>query len=269
MQLQPEVQAKVRAYVSQKMPANEESSHAEVRSITVPISTFPPTAMVYNVTKTNVDKHDGDVNDESKPPIDVVSASIMAKVLEEREKERTTRNHSGMCMCSKSILRVDSETQTLDDVQLEDHNVQNSERPSKVLDYTNGHDKSHRHSGQHKHKYEKPSDPTMMKTHIIDISENQSSMRRCTSSKNLVKIQIDPEEASDDWYKLDGKSSKDLKNLESSRASWQDKEDIINKRLWKNNWNPSQNQQHKDLEYTCTEMNKIEGINDRVWKMNR
>lgn len=106
------MQAKVRTYIAQKGPACESKS-SDVRSITVPISTFPPTAMVYNVTRTNVPKYEDSTSDDPKPPVDVVSAAIMAKVLEDREKERIFARHCETCSCHRSILKVDSEVQTM------------------------------------------------------------------------------------------------------------------------------------------------------------
>nr|XP_012141868.1 PREDICTED: uncharacterized protein LOC100879966 isoform X1 [Megachile rotundata] len=109
--LPSEVQAKVRTYIAQKKRSND-AAPPDVKSITVPISTFPPTAMVYNVTKSAADKHSDDDSDESKPPVDIVSAAIMAKVLEDREKERIFGKHCDTCTCHRSILMVDAETQT-------------------------------------------------------------------------------------------------------------------------------------------------------------
>lgn len=110
------MQAKVRTYVAQKRGGalcNEGASPPDVKSITVPISTFPPTAMVYNVSKTNnVEKDSDDESDDTKPPVDIVSAAIMAKVLEERERERVFAKHCDTCTCHRSILTNDVETQT-------------------------------------------------------------------------------------------------------------------------------------------------------------
>ncbi|XP_014489464.1 PREDICTED: uncharacterized protein LOC106752343 [Dinoponera quadriceps] len=120
--LPSEVQAKVRTYVAQKrcpVDAAAQPTSSDVKSITVPISTFPPTAMVYNITKPTTEKHSDDDDtgggvggDECKPPVDVVSAAIMAKVLEDREKERIFAKHCDTCTCHRSILMVDAETQT-------------------------------------------------------------------------------------------------------------------------------------------------------------
>lgn len=111
LQLPSEVQAKVRTYVAQKR-CSADVAQPDVKSITVPISTFPPTAMVYNITKPTVEKHSDDDSDDSKPPVDMVSAAIMAKVLEDREKERIFAKHCDTCTCHRSILVVDAETQT-------------------------------------------------------------------------------------------------------------------------------------------------------------
>ncbi|XP_050460554.1 uncharacterized protein LOC126856251 isoform X1 [Cataglyphis hispanica] len=110
--LPSEVQAKVRTYVAQKRCSTQDVTQPDVKSITVPISTFPPTAMVYNITKPTVEKHSDDDSDEMKPPMDVVSATIMAKVLEDREKERIFAKHCNTCTCHRSILMVNAETQT-------------------------------------------------------------------------------------------------------------------------------------------------------------
>ncbi|KAG7201746.1 hypothetical protein KM043_004468 [Ampulex compressa] len=106
-----EVQAKVRTYVAQKRRSSDVTP-PDVKSITVPISTFPPTAMVYNITKPTTEKNSDDDTDDAKPPVDVVSAAIMAKVLEDREKERIFAKHCDTCTCHRSILMVDAETQT-------------------------------------------------------------------------------------------------------------------------------------------------------------
>ncbi|XP_025987403.1 uncharacterized protein LOC105197735 isoform X2 [Solenopsis invicta] len=110
--LPSEVQAKVRTYVAQKRCSTQDTTQPDVKSITVPISTFPPTAMVYNISKPTVEKHSDDDSDDSKPPMDIVSAAIMAKVLEDREKERIFAKHCDTCTCHRSILTVDTETQT-------------------------------------------------------------------------------------------------------------------------------------------------------------
>lgn len=81
----------------------------------MPISTFPPTAMVYSVNKypeespqsPNAVIHNGN---------DYVSAAIMAKVLEERSKERLNGKHLMKCHQCRNrrayVEYVDQETQT-------------------------------------------------------------------------------------------------------------------------------------------------------------
>ncbi|KAK2583767.1 hypothetical protein KPH14_009677 [Odynerus spinipes] len=111
--LPAEVQAQVRTYIAHKR-CSKDSPPPNMKSIIVPISTFPPTAMVYNVSKPGVEKHsDEDDIEEAKPPVDIVSAAIMAKVLEDREKERIFAKHCDTCTCHKSILLVDAECQTV------------------------------------------------------------------------------------------------------------------------------------------------------------
>lgn len=114
-QLPPEVQTKVRTYVAPKGRSNRMPNN-EVKSITVPISTYPPTAMVYSIAKPVIDNQD-DISDDddSKPAIDTVSAAIMAKVLEDREKERIFAHHCNTCTCHRHILKVDTGTQTIVD----------------------------------------------------------------------------------------------------------------------------------------------------------
>lgn len=73
--------------------SNGSSSGAKV--IRVPISTFPPTAMVYSVSE-----EPSNHNQEQQFSPDYVSSAIMAKVLEERSKERQLRNGSKIAKCS-------------------------------------------------------------------------------------------------------------------------------------------------------------------------
>uniref|UniRef100_A0A1B6D3C9 Brain-enriched guanylate kinase-associated protein n=1 Tax=Clastoptera arizonana TaxID=38151 RepID=A0A1B6D3C9_9HEMI len=105
-----DLQQKVRNYV--KIPSDNNRrlslsdgngnihNKPEMKTIKVPIPTYPPTAMVYSINKTPSDK---DINQEEKNnrnvPVDIVSAAIMAKVLEEREKERMQMKHCESCTC--------------------------------------------------------------------------------------------------------------------------------------------------------------------------
>ncbi|KAI5736790.1 hypothetical protein M8J76_007095 [Diaphorina citri] len=104
--LPSEYQAKVRSYMSSKqrridgngnVNSTQKPKH-EVKTIKVPIPTFPPTAMVYSLNKT-VEK-DADDTDSSQSQEDLVSAAIMAKILEERERERlNSHRHCPSCRC--------------------------------------------------------------------------------------------------------------------------------------------------------------------------
>ncbi|KAF7285973.1 hypothetical protein GWI33_008277 [Rhynchophorus ferrugineus] len=98
-----EVQTEVSSYMNNKRKPNEEKKiPLEPKSIKVPIPTFPPTAMVYSVPKSpRPDRRTGD--DIEKPEVDIVSAAIMAKVLEERQKERALAKHCDTCTCAKSL----------------------------------------------------------------------------------------------------------------------------------------------------------------------
>ncbi|XP_014608667.1 PREDICTED: putative uncharacterized protein DDB_G0282133 isoform X1 [Polistes canadensis] len=140
--LPTEVQAKVRTYIAHKR-CSKDPSPPNMKSIIVPISTFPPTAMVYNISKQGVEKHsDEDDIEESKPPIDVVSAAIMAKVLEDREKERIFAKHCDTCTCHKSILLIDAECQTVNNSDASCNectlrHVQTEEKHSEYLNKVN------------------------------------------------------------------------------------------------------------------------------------
>lgn len=96
-----ELQQKVKTYITQKKKeTGGMQSKPEMKTIKVPIPTFPPTAMVYSVNKTPAERdltHSKAANDG----IDIVSAAIMAKVLEERERERCQRRHCDTCQCVK------------------------------------------------------------------------------------------------------------------------------------------------------------------------
>ncbi|PSN36149.1 hypothetical protein C0J52_13267, partial [Blattella germanica] len=116
--LPSDLQQKVRTYVSSKRRPSDGNSGTtstnkpEPKTIKVPIPTFPPTAMVYSISKIPADKEDDsdEKSSSSKPPVDIVSAAIMAKVLEERERERLNTKHCDSCTCSRQAL-IDSSTQ--------------------------------------------------------------------------------------------------------------------------------------------------------------
>lgn len=116
-QLPTELQQKVRTYMTSKRRPSESNclpAKVERRTIKVPIPTFPPTAMVYSVNKAPSEKDMSDEErevGEGKPPVDIVSAAILAKILEERERERHLTKHCTTCSCS-SLMRVDANTQT-------------------------------------------------------------------------------------------------------------------------------------------------------------
>lgn len=89
----------------------------DVKNITVPISSFPPTAMVYSVTKLPTAEKCS-IEAENNPQLEMISAGIMARVLEDREKDRIFGKHCGTCSCSKIVYKSDTETQTEGSFQL-------------------------------------------------------------------------------------------------------------------------------------------------------
>lgn len=104
------MQSQVTSYLTNKKKPEEKKAVPEVKSIKVPIPTFPPTAMVYSVPKSpNASIKNGE-NESENQPVDIVSAAIMAKVLEERERERSMIKHCDTCTCSNKNLRIINET---------------------------------------------------------------------------------------------------------------------------------------------------------------
>lgn len=85
-----------------KKKPEERKSVSEAKSIKVPIPTFPPTAMVYSVPKSPRPEKKIEPDIEA-PSVDIVSAAIMAKVLEERQKEKALAKHCDTCTCAKNL----------------------------------------------------------------------------------------------------------------------------------------------------------------------
>ncbi|XP_059481496.1 brain-enriched guanylate kinase-associated protein [Neocloeon triangulifer] len=120
--LPSDIQQKVKTYVNSKRPnggGNVPQNRPEPKVIKVPIPTFPPTAMVYSVNK---GESNGSANfsDPEEQPVDIVSAAIMAKVLEERERERSLLQHCESCRCPTLMdtRSRDVATQTSDHVSV-------------------------------------------------------------------------------------------------------------------------------------------------------
>ena len=274
LQLAPEVQVKVRTYVTQKSKGNEEIS-SEVRSITVPIATFPPTAMVYNLAKQTLDKQDNISEDDLQPPVDVVPATIMAKVLEDREKERIFTRHCITCTCNRSVLKIDSETQTIPE--------QESCRPINIkskginrLDLSDSLKKS----------TTKISEP-----YSIAIDDNVPTAQYFTHDLLTLDMNIDNLKLSS-LNNGNGKNALNLKNSSKQRVNAtnftlevtsknnsvetnpkeknqmnlndQAKIDIINERVWKNSWiNSSEASAQRNQSQAV-----INVINEREWRNN-
>ncbi|XP_012264736.2 probable serine/threonine-protein kinase MARK-A [Athalia rosae] len=339
--LPSDMQAKVRTYVAQKRVTNDTaSSTPDVKSITVPISTFPPTAIVYNVTKTNnADKDsDDDDSDDSKPPVDIVSAAIMAKVLEERERERVFAKHCDTCTCHRSILTNDVETQTGGNVmnlecnmisnnsnnreeetnppdkQVNDHEwtLNNFNKRATSLKYVNERsstnvtprkdcvsnsnsnvDKETNNSmriGHYKTGYTLLSESA--KTESVENLTNGSSPIKQTTfekltqrgpARNSKKIHSQSpsgyriSKSGNDQSKAKYKQvpcEVDLIDLKQNSAPPQRQIDVINDRIWKNEWSKTSlsstmtSPSLTDLESRrkSEESQTIDVINDRIWK---
>lgn len=90
-----ELQEKVRSHLGSRAAR----SPPEARVIRVPMPTFPPTAMVYSVPP---DEPPSPQEPTENPLPDYISAAVMAKVLEERARERR-RSHPSKgtqaCLC--------------------------------------------------------------------------------------------------------------------------------------------------------------------------
>ncbi|VVC29767.1 Hypothetical protein CINCED_3A016407 [Cinara cedri] len=103
--LPSELQSKVQNYMFNKQRRLSDGNgnlaqKSDGKTIKVPIPTFPPTAMVYSLNNDR-DTKSRDVEDGSlMQPITNVSAAILAKVLEERVKERLTQRHCFTCSCT-------------------------------------------------------------------------------------------------------------------------------------------------------------------------
>lgn len=124
-----DLQQKAKAHLNVRKTGsgeNHSTNHStEARTIRVPIPTFPPTAMVYSVSDRDLPpngKSSTNGHDVNTDGTDIVSAAIMAKVLEERAKERgaslrRSARHSCKCRSRRSAEAVatmaDSACQTL------------------------------------------------------------------------------------------------------------------------------------------------------------
>ncbi|XP_011494332.1 PREDICTED: uncharacterized protein LOC105359422 [Ceratosolen solmsi marchali] len=259
--LPSEVQAKVRTYVTQKNHISE-IPNTDIKSITVPISTFPPTAMVYNVAKPIMDKQDINNDDNEKSPIDMVSAAIMAKVLEDREKERIFARHCNTCTCHRNVLKVDNESQTTQaqDENIKDMNLNCSKGYSLYNNLNVKHDTYHCSSG------------TVESTLHMDNENFKISCRNSTNDNtylnftnshknrsitNEVNIQ-DKSKSINEVARMEIQSS--LNNYEKSisEAKLAKEMENFDELLWKSNWINS-----KGLQNTNESETKLDVINEK------
>ena len=87
------MQERVQQYLNYRRPYCDDSSDNGSpknggKLIRVPIPTFPPTAVLYSID----DKNTAETRPTTDDSANYVSAAIMAKILEEREKERLNGN---------------------------------------------------------------------------------------------------------------------------------------------------------------------------------
>ncbi|XP_066586118.1 general transcription factor 3C polypeptide 5 [Prorops nasuta] len=310
--LPSEVQAKVRTYIPQKRRGSDANT-SDVKSITVPISTFPPTAMVYNVSKPSTEKFSDDDSSEEKPPVEFVSAAIMAKVLEDREKERIFSKHCDTCTCHRSILMVDAETQTtnqdnrtrgsgncdeiLIDVERSTQICQSlttypvyhvtNENMVNNLQYNNGNCSSKpgqfpsakdKLSGRNNRNLENCKDENFKVNankkglgRRYDLS-NRAYQDQIESADRLVYVNNNDESlvSINDKIKLDRLGRKDKQGLKDYESSLIGKTpiDIINDRLWKNEWAKSKlGSNFKDR--NRKKIGDLDVINSRDWKNDK
>ena len=108
-QFPTDVQERVQAYLNYRKPAEangKTSSNGAGKLIRVPVPTFPPTAVLYSLNKSDDDEQElwrsegqqgnGSSADSSSSSSSFISAAIVAKILEEREKERAMLNGGGL-----------------------------------------------------------------------------------------------------------------------------------------------------------------------------
>ncbi|KAH9401152.1 Golgi organization [Tyrophagus putrescentiae] len=99
-----DVQERVQAYLNYRKPAEangKTSSNGAGKLIRVPVPTFPPTAVLYSLNKSDDDEQElwrsegqqgNGSSADSSSSSSFISAAIVAKILEEREKERAMLN---------------------------------------------------------------------------------------------------------------------------------------------------------------------------------
>ncbi|RWS24844.1 tight junction-associated protein 1-like protein [Leptotrombidium deliense] len=99
----------------------QETEASSAKVIRVPMPTFPPTAMVYSINRSQQEQSQNNADVESGTP-DYVSAAIVAKILEERSKERNLKNGTRYQKCFQcrnrrvSCMYFDESSQTTNGV---------------------------------------------------------------------------------------------------------------------------------------------------------
>ncbi|KAG1708462.1 Brain-enriched guanylate kinase-associated protein [Nymphon striatum] len=116
-QLPSDFQSKVKDHISvndRKGGRTVNNVPHEPKVIRVPIPTFPPTAMVYSVNGHDESESNNIPKKPVQPHPDVVSAAIMAKVLEERAKERNSKGSVYVCKYCRNQRKRNSSSDYCD-----------------------------------------------------------------------------------------------------------------------------------------------------------
>lgn len=285
------MQAKVRTYIAQKGPTSE-SKPNEVKSITVPISTFPPTAMVYNVSRASISKSESlSSDDDQKPPVDVVSAAIMAKVLEDREKERIFARHCDTCTCHRSVLKVNSEMQTVNvfntcnecqtrqDSSKGNDFLEEKEKTTKKMDYLKNDRTGKLHYNQIRDSYSHSIFPE-----VNECSKTFNKIRTQNSSKNPIYHYVNEVAESKNNQKFENSKTTNrslgLKNYSNFKNSMKHQNSLNSQNITAETKllapeNPEDKQEVKAEIKASKKHNhwndgghasQVEIINDRLWK---
>jgi hypothetical protein len=232
--------------------------------------------MVYNIAKPIIDQQDIN-NDNAKPPIDMVSATIMAKVLEDREKERIFARHCNTCTCHRSVLKVDNESQTTleqdksnlssakDYFKAFNYNELRNTKNSKASSYSDIKDMSLNYSKRHS-QYNKSyvksdtyhcaseiaeSKLGMNSEHLKTSYPNNSNANTYFNLKNSNNRNVTKENNVEDK----SKSINEVDRMEAQSSLY-----IFKKTM-------SENKSSKEME-NFDDQAKIDMINERLWKSN-
>lgn len=216
----------VTSYMSNKRKPEEHKTTSELKSIKVPIPTFPPTAMVYSVPK--ISSVERKLEDVESQPVDKVPASIMAKVLEERERERSSLKHCETCSClSKNVKTANKKNVGVQTVSLlPTVSLVNNSSGMKVKNAENKRNKMFNNENQHGHTLTEAH--TEVPTNVVKVQPNNFLINDCLNSNlpcsSLGNLNSDsnsiitlpntsPEQKSSDSSKHQNVESREMKKV--------------------------------------------------------